>query len=318
MNLQSGGIILIVVVTVICMILIKRKRGRFAGSGPLRAWLSKVLPASDTVDEDPVEMGATALVDGARASNKILYAPSHLWFQCDVNTRGFILANPAGLHNQLVARANELGDNEARRRNCTWNRIRGVTMNYPIAIGPNAVEVSFTEFETSPFQAPDFESTAFPSPYSATDFLRREAETVPHADPFTPDPRWTAGTIPPRQRSPHTGHAVVVKALIAGNEPKEATIRLREGATSFHVGRDSSCELVLPNLPGISAKHLMITLESGHRYVTDMSTHGSWIESETGWKALPAGQKTPVPAGSRLLLDADQQVVLSLAEGERQ
>lgn len=311
LNLQSGGVILILVVAVAFTVLYKRGHGFPTGSLPGRAWVEKLLNPTDAVSDDPVELGATTVVGGARTANKILYAPLYLYFQCDPITRGFMMANPAGIHSQIVARANELGENEARRRGATWMPIKGITMNYPIVIGPNAAKVSFAPFTGSPFPPDD-------SPIPPGEWPPEPQHPFsPASSPAPEQPAvWSAGTIPPRQRAPKPERSVVVQALVAGNA-QEATIRLLDGVTDFQVGRDSSCGLVLPALPGISARHLLFTFEAGQHYATDTSTHGSWIESECGWKPLAAGQKTPVPAGSRLLLDADQQVVLSLTDGAR-
>lgn len=311
LNLQSGGVLLILAVAVAFTVLYKRGRGFPMGSGPARAWVEKLLEPSDALNDDPVELGATALVAAAMVSKKILYAPLHLWFQCDVIRRDFMMANPTDIHSQVVARANELGENKARRLGVAWKPITGITMRYPIAIGPNSAEVSFAPFAASPFQSTPPGSQADVHPEWKPETL---ANVRPQ--PLHKPASWTAGTIPPRQRMPKPESSVVVTALVAGHA-REAIIPLHDGVTSFQVGRDSGCGLVLPGLPGISAKHLLFTFEAGQHYATDTSTHGSWIESESGWRQLTAGQKTPVPAGSRMLLDADQQVVLTLADGAR-
>lgn len=314
LNLQSGGVLLILLVAVACTVLYRRGRGLSIGTVPARKWLEGFLNPA-TPDDDPVEMAAAALVAGARMSNKILYAPLHLWFRCDATTRGFMMANPADIHSQVVLRANELGENEARRRGATWHAITGVTMNYPIAVGSNTAEVSFTPFTGCPFESAPPSARPAAQPTSQPEW---EPEPTPDVRPrpLHQPSSWTAGTIPPRQRMPRPASSVVVTALVAG-KAQEAVIPLHDGVTSFQVGRDSGCGLVLPSLPGISARHLLFTFEAGQHFATDMSTHGSWIESESGWRQLPAGQKTPVPEGSRVLLDADQQVVLSLTEGAR-
>lgn len=88
-------------------------------------------------------------------------------------------------------------------------------------------------------------------------------------------------------------HTVHPKDLHRASGPKiqvtlqfgERTIVRRDGGPGFHIGRASSCDLIIDE-PCVSRDHALLTVRRGKALLTDMSSTGTWIKQEGGKPVL--------------------------------
>jgi hypothetical protein len=62
------------------------------------------------------------------------------------------------------------------------------------------------------------------------------------------------------------------------------TIVRRDGSPGFHIGRASSCDLIIDE-PCVSRDHALLTVRRGKVLLTDMSSTGTWV-AQTGGDAV--------------------------------
>ena len=88
-------------------------------------------------------------------------------------------------------------------------------------------------------------------------------------------------------------HTVHPKSLDKISGPKvtitlefgDRTIVCRDGGPGFHIGRASSCDLIMDE-PCVSRDHALLTVRRGKVLITDMSSTGTWIAPDDGEPVL--------------------------------
>jgi hypothetical protein len=306
MNLQIFGIVIIVLVAIGYIAF--SSRGRMTKPGKAIFGIIDPLIARNGggSKEDIVDLASQAVVDGSEVIGKERHFPGHLQLWVAAHTATVLEAKLVSFHSQLIEVINAKATALGRRNGETFDPLQGLVIH--IRIGAPKVLVSFTPFEQQ--QKVDVTGQAAEKwPAEPNVSLRPEPpRSTPHALPPTVAPRRLAAT------EPHH-HDVTVRATIGGKDPISVTAPVTAGPLVFSLGRDPSNTLVLPNLPGVSANHATLTFVGGALYVTDVSTYGTWVETGNGWEKLVRNQSVLLPVASRLSLDADRSVVVSIEDG---
>lgn len=300
MNLEFFGILIIFAIGGAVLYLFKRASPNGAN------WPQ--LFTKNHVDEDLVSVIVDSILAGSRVLSRVRRGPIHIAIRCDSALRDMLKADLLSFHRQVVVLVNERGTALARRHNETWVEIKGLVFDYEIAVGTQAVVAEFSPFENGNPLEPK-ESTFGGLPQSISGYGAPSTSSAPKSSDSVPKaPTHAPPTIAPRS----IARATILTVTIDGQESVIAHIPASSRERVSTIGRAEGSDLRLPLLPSLSTHHARLLMSNGALVVTDTSTHGTWVEEGSGWTLLDKGIPTVIETGSRLRLDAEGLVLVSI------
>ena len=295
--LESIGLIIILATAIVLVVAVR--------AGRVPPGLIRVFSGSERTDDDPVRLAARAVVAGSEKLGGMLYLPRYLAVRLPATLATMVRGNPYQFCEAVATMVNELLVKRARRENIQVPTVDGSGLQLSVSTGALAVRVSADEWKQEPFAAP-----VVGQQFGRK--LRDDAGLIPELKDTAPGPTVPASggvppTIDPRQVPSHS-----ITTTLPSHADIETIVPQTNDTFTVRWGRHPSSDVVLPREAGLSENHLEITSLGGFLYAIDKSTHGTWVDAGTGWKALARSEPMRLVSGARLSLNERRTVIVQV------
>lgn len=302
------GIVVAIGVVGTVLALARRREGKLgsgAGGLPRRMWSAVRGDATD-IAEVIAEKGAAL----ARPVLGELGAPEFVYVRTSVPEATLLQRQPVKTRKVVIANLNRHLKAKSERMGLEFAPATALTLQ--IELGQRAVIVSYVPL-TDPFGTrhdgigAEFDQS-WPSAGQDTGSIPTEAFSDGVVGDLQTEPYGDIPTMPARCTS-----TIDLALHVPGSADSELMVPTSPTAPVL-IGRASVCDLRLPEMPGLSNRHLVLQWSPKGLTARDTSTWGTYLRGDDGqWGRLPKDVPVALQTNQALALDREGFVTLDVS-----
>ncbi|RFA10787.1 hypothetical protein B7R54_17425 [Subtercola boreus] len=319
------GTILAVGMVIGTLVVIRRRQNRPSHHRTAHTgrWWSTFTAAFSGDKRDIADVVAEKCAALAHPTLGALGAPEVVYIRTSVAEATILRRQPIKAEKVILANLNRRLKSKCERAGLEFAPCMSITLQ--VEIGPREVVVSFVALD-DPFgvraaasastDAPVYDDDTLWPPFRgrAGDNKHDSAETgsIPVEDPIDGHdiPTPPLNDLPTR---PMQGRRTIELELHVPGSSSTELVAPASPDLPVSVGRSAGCALRLPEMPGLSNRHVSLHWTPNGVAARDTSTWGTYLRMDAGtWQRLPKDTLTLLPADALLALDPEGFVTLAV------
>ncbi|ARJ06479.1 hypothetical protein B5808_15590 [Cnuibacter physcomitrellae] len=313
------GIVIAIVVMVVVLVVVRRRSKGFSGRGTIARRLWSWVRGGG---RDIADLIAREVVGLAHPVLGELGAPEFVYVRASLPEATVLERDSLKTTKVVLGAVNRGMKVKSERMGLPFVPVLSISVH--VEVGDRDVVASFVPLE-EPFGSPRDEDpvrylgmSAFVPEDGATEEPARvqaSAHDTVASDTVTEEiPTWVSGdiptsapvdipTMPAVDREPGRLSTIDLTLSVPGLPDVDLIMPAFDGRP-ITIGRSASCDLRLPEMPGLSNRHLLVERLADGVVARDVSRWGTFVRDAAGrWSRL--SQDTPLPLGEGALLGLD-------------